>query len=604
MATNGLKQWGTTPPISMALPTAADNAANDNLISELKRQNNYEPQHETDKRVSTLKLLYECTLEFVRQASRKKGYSENQIKEFGGRVFAYGSYRLGVFGPGSDIDTLVVAPKHIYREDFFEFFPSVLEQKAPKDSIGWLTPVPEAFVPIIKMELCGIEIDLIFARIASLQVVPRDLDLRENKYLQGLDERELRSVNGTRVTDEILGLVPQVKTFRTALRAVKLWAQRRAIYANIMGFPGGVAWAMLVARVCQLYPQATGSTIIHKFFTLIGQWNWPSPIMLKQIETGTLKVWNPQLYPGDRKGLMPIITPAYPSMNSTFNISKSGKEIITKELKRGGQIAAKILANQLQWKDLFSKHTFFTRDHKYYLSVVASSNDKDASLAWSGMVESKVRILVMRLEDLVDLVDLARPFTKGFERVHKCKNDSEVDEVKKGSVKYQAAGTKAEVADENDPQRAAAVQDGVALNQSSEPKNEAGSNGSHEQTIYTTTFYIGLDIKGKGSQNSPGTTDIPLDGMKTFNISWPISNFRDTCTSWANYDENLHELTVTPIRNYDLPEDLFDKGSGEMKPTRPKKKTSAPTGKKRSFQETQVRDSLLLNLRQGTSARN
>ena len=448
---------------------------------------------------------------------------------------------------GSDIDTLVVAPKHIYREDFFEFFPSVLEQKAPKGSIGWLTPVPEAFVPIIKMELCDIEIDLIFARIASLHIVPRDLDLRNNKYLQGLDDRELRSVNGTRVTDEMLGLVPQVKTFRTALRAIKLWAQRRAIYANIMGFPGGVAWAMLVARVCQLYPQATGSTIINKFFVIIGQWNWPSPIMLKQIETGSLKVWNPQLYPGDRKGLMPIITPAYPSMNSTFNISKSGKEIITKELKRGGEIVSKILSNKLQWKDLFAKHTFFTQDHRYYLSVVASSNNKDASLAWSGMVESKVRILVMRLEEQTDLVDLARPYTKGFERVHHCKNDSEIEDVKKGSIKHQAAGTKAEVADDNDPKRAAAVHDGVALGQP-ETKPEAETNGGDHQTIYTTTFYIGLDIKGTGSQNYPGVINIAPGGQKTFNISWPISNFRDTCTSWANYDENLHELTVTPVR--------------------------------------------------------
>lgn len=409
-----------------------------------------------------------------------------------------------------------------------------------------MTPVPDAFVPIIKTELYGIEIDLIFARIASLHTVPPDLDLRENKYLQGLDERELRSVNGTRVTNEIVNLVPETKTFRTALRGIKLWAQRRAIYANIMGFPGGVAWAMLVARVCQLYPHATGSTIMHKFFVIIGQWNWPSPIMLKHIENGPLKVWNPTLYPSDKRGLMPIITPAYPSMNSTFNISKSGKEIIIRELKRGGEIVGKILSNQLKWRDLFARHTFFTQDHKYYLSIVASSNNKDASLAWSGMVESKVRILVMKLEDQTELIELARPFTKGYERVHHCKNDKEVEEVKKGSVNYQAAGTKAEEADEKDPKRAAAVEDGVALAEAAEAKPE--SNGHDHQTIYTTTFYIGLDIKGGGSPYYPRFINTLPGGQKTFNISYPISVFRDTCISWPNYNENLHELTVTPIR--------------------------------------------------------
>lgn len=71
----------------------------------------------------------------------------------------------------------------------------------------------------------------------------------------------------------------------------------RAIYANVMGFPGGVAWAMLVARVCQLYPQATGSVIIGKFFRIIGKWGWPQPVLLKAIEDGPLqvRVWNPKV---------------------------------------------------------------------------------------------------------------------------------------------------------------------------------------------------------------------------------------------------------------------------------------------------------------------
>ena len=71
----------------------------------------------------------------------------------------------------------------------------------------------------------------------------------------------------------------------------------RAIYANVMGFPGGVAWAMLVARVCQLYPQATGSVIIGKFFRIISKWGWPQPVVLKEIESGPLqvRVWNPKV---------------------------------------------------------------------------------------------------------------------------------------------------------------------------------------------------------------------------------------------------------------------------------------------------------------------
>lgn len=44
------------------------------------------------------------------------------------------------------------------------------------------------------------------------------------------------------------------------------------IYSNILGFLGGVSWAMLVARTCQLYPNAVASTLVHKFFLVFSKW--------------------------------------------------------------------------------------------------------------------------------------------------------------------------------------------------------------------------------------------------------------------------------------------------------------------------------------------
>ena len=46
----------------------------------------------------------------------------------------------------------------------------------------------------------------------------------------------------------------------------------RGIYANVLGFPGGVAWALLTARICQLYPNAAPSTIVSKFVPIYYQW--------------------------------------------------------------------------------------------------------------------------------------------------------------------------------------------------------------------------------------------------------------------------------------------------------------------------------------------
>lgn len=134
----------------------------------------------------------------------------------------------------------------------------------------------------------------------SLPYIPDDLDIDDSSLLFQLDERCIRSVNGTRVANEILRNVPDIPTFQTAVRCIKLWASRRGIYSNIVGFPGGVAWALMVARVCQLYPKACASTVVSKFFNVVLNWNWPHPVLLKENEDGpviaNLRPWNPKVY--------------------------------------------------------------------------------------------------------------------------------------------------------------------------------------------------------------------------------------------------------------------------------------------------------------------
>ncbi|MCJ1436674.1 polynucleotide adenylyltransferase [Xylographa pallens] len=578
MAAIASRYKGVTPPISTTLPTAAELKANDDLIEELKSQNNFEGTEVTERRKKTLQLLQKITLEFVKVVLTKKNKPQSFINAAGGKIFTFGSYRLGVYGPGSDIDTLVVVPKDVYREDFFEHFPTLLEKMAPPGAIVEMTPVPDAFVPIITLELSGIEIDLIFARLA-VSSVPLNLDLRDNNLLRGLDERELRSVNGTRVTDELLDLVPQPKTFRTALRAVKLWAQSgskypcygyydmlttpfsgRAVYGNMMAFPGGVAWAMLVARVCQLYPQATGSVIVGKFFRIMSKWAWPQPVVLKEIESGPLQVriWNPKIYPGDRYHLMPIITPAYPSMCATHNITLSTKKIITRELERGGDIVDKIFTHQLEWKDLFSRHSFFTQGYKYYLGINSASSSKGAQLLWQGCVGSKVRHLVGQLES-DELIDIAHPFNKGFDRVHRVSNQDERNAVLSGSLQYQATDVATETTDVGkDPKQLAGTEDSLE-NVAIPNDNNVVVDGDGVSTIYTTTYYIGIELAQVQ--------------VKKLDISRESKSWMESCYQWPGYQEDVNFLTVAHTRNYDLPADVF--GPDEARPLRPTKKRTS-----------------------------
>ena len=116
----------------------------------------------------------------------------------GGKIFTFGSYRKGVNGPGSDIDTLVVAPRHIDRhKHFFGVLPNIL-RKTP--GVKELTEVREAQVPVIKMKFDEVDIDMLFAKVA-LKEVGNDLELLDDNILRDCDKETIRSLNGCRVTE-------------------------------------------------------------------------------------------------------------------------------------------------------------------------------------------------------------------------------------------------------------------------------------------------------------------------------------------------------------------------------------------------------------------
>jgi poly(A) polymerase len=162
---------------------------------------------------------------------------------------------------------------------------------------------------------------------------------------------------------------------------------------------------------------------------------------------------------------MPVITPAFPAMCSTHTVTTSTKAIMMEEFQRADKIVRDVFNGQGSWEALFNHHSFFTQDHKYYLSVIAASRTKEADLTFHGLVQSKVRLLVAGIDDGQVGIDVARPFPEGFERVHRCKNEDQVEEVSKGSCDYMI------------------------------PTSDIPAAGTTEDhIIYTMTFYIGLRL--------------------------------------------------------------------------------------------------------------
>ena len=139
-------------------------------------------------------------------------------------------------------------------------------------------------MPILKMEFDNIQIDISFAQLDA-QTIEEDLDLTNNNILINMDENSCRSLNGRRVADRILKAVPQPNHFRMTLRMVKLWAKNKGIYSNVMGYIGGVSWAIMVAKICQLFPTLLPYRLFKMFFLCYSQWDWQNiPVLLYEIE--------------------------------------------------------------------------------------------------------------------------------------------------------------------------------------------------------------------------------------------------------------------------------------------------------------------------------
>jgi poly(A) polymerase len=426
--------------------------------------------------------------------------------------------------PASDIDTLILAPKQVVIDDFFKHWPSTFRDLSNADEITELVEVPEAYVPIIKMEYRGVSLDVIFASLPTQTTIGPDFKLDDMNVLRGLDTFQMRSVNGVRVGEELQACIPQIKSFRHALRAIKLWAKKRGIYGAVFGYPGGIAWAILVGRICQLYPFACGATVVTKFFMIWRKWAWPRPIMLKESGGGgplNLPYWNPSL-PRDKAHLMPVITPAVPQMCTTHSVSLSTRALMISEFERADKIINSIITEGRPWNDLFQRHTFFTKNHKYYLAVHAVCTTKLAHEKFSGLVQSKVRILAKSIDEGQTNIKYATTYMDGFDRVHRCENEEQLDQVKQGQMQYKI--DQGQVTKEDDAKTA---------------------DGDWPKVIYTTTFYIGLtmpedEIKSEG-------------GKASLDISWPVSDFRSLVENWSDYDANTMSVRVVHCREYVIP---------------------------------------------------
>ena len=380
------------------------------------------------KRERALNRMGQIAREWIQHVCHKRGLPREVAEAAGGQLFTSGSYRLGVHEPGADIDTILVAPNMCTRTDFFG---EVLEEKedgtpsirdphslaerirAHPDVTNFV-PVEGAAVPILTFDWEGVNIDLLFARLNSASVPPT-LDIDHDSVLDGVDSATEKSVNGPRVTNLIAALVsgtPQrYQTFLAVVRCVRKWAKARGLYSNKMGYWGGVNINIAVALCVQLYPEDAPASLLRKFFLVFKSWRWPNPVMLTKPHDAGLgvQVWSTQQA---HRQIAPIITPAYPAMNSTLAVSRQTLQILHEEFCRGHEIVDALWRQhqldpktQLDWGELFQPSDFFIAYPNYLSLCIVGPTQADAQ-AWAGFVESRFRKLVS------DLLGRSLPLSK------------------------------------------------------------------------------------------------------------------------------------------------------------------------------------------------
>ncbi|SOS77518.1 poly(A) polymerase PAP, putative [Plasmodium sp. gorilla clade G1] len=433
------EEGGVTEPISLNYPSEEDIKRSNDVVELLKGYNLFEEESGLKKRENVLGMINKLFHEFLIELSINQGISEEEANNISGNLYTFGSYRLGVITPNSDIDCIFLAPQNLTREIFFNEFYLKLQQDR---NVKKLQALPETYTPIIQFMYDDVDIDLLLATLPYKTLKDCYYSLDNDHILKNLDEVTVRSLNGIRVADLILNSVPNKDYFRNTLRFIKLWAKSRGIYSNILGFLGGISWALLTAKICQLYPNFNVSQLICKFFKVYSIWNWKYPVLLQNIKKYNIEglnnfpVWDPEKNIKDKLHIMPIITPAFPCMNSTHNVTYCTRNILIEEFKRAhsiiqymedeNNIKSSIRMNKLWpnnnvnninnssnnvWMTILEPLDLFST-YKHFLHIQIMGINEFIYNSWKGWIESKIRLLFKKLETINELK--IRPFPKFY----------------------------------------------------------------------------------------------------------------------------------------------------------------------------------------------
>lgn len=414
------------------------------LIHILNQELNFSESQESYRYKSELLLKLKYIIRKWVETLYESTY-KSQIKDsndfFKGDLIPFGSYILKSYTKDSDLDTVCIVPSFIKREE--DFFGLLYEIFYKHPNVKELMAIKETSVPLLKMKFYDVQIDILFAQLnvqaSETEKFPLETLIHSGEIFLFIDdEKSFTSINGIRGTSCILKSVPNIQNFQMTLKYVKLWAKTHDIYSNLMGYLGGVSWAILVAKICQLYPNYQPSKLLERFFMVYYRWEWEElaikieeineEIKVKYMKSFFLKELDHENV--GEKYFMNILMPCYPFRNSSYTVTHSSLSVIRKHLKLAVFQISQIKQGFCDWKVLFEKPNFFEEYDRFLrvnLFEIKSCENHQIEECnfkkWQGILESKLRKLTKELETniintFLDICLFPTPFVNN-EKIHK-----------------------------------------------------------------------------------------------------------------------------------------------------------------------------------------
>lgn len=279
-------------------------------------------------------------------------------------VVPVGSYGLGVWMPGSDIDCLCIGP--FSSSTFFSLAAQRL-RKAADRGVKVLRRVKAHTGTMLELEINGTKIDLQYAPAGAVAGKwPDCLRLPASDPAWMLSAQTLNKLKPMRDLDYVRRSVPDIVKFRLAHRFIRTWAKKRGIYALKHGYLGGIPITILLARLHKLLAHDNAvvslSDLLATFFNHYASFNWRAdlafdPFFHKQLNYRRT----------DREPLA-ILGYAPPALNTCLAASVPTVRTITEEFQK----ADKMLSEEgMTWSRFLETDgsAYFLKSFKSYIKI-------------------------------------------------------------------------------------------------------------------------------------------------------------------------------------------------------------------------------------------